>query len=127
MDLLQMLIDARAEAARAREEMALAHEGLRDYEKLVTDATKQSVTPVRVIYDQRAAVLDDVVADLTDRIEDLQSNGYPELPKVEIPSSGIKDLEAQEASLAAARAIFTVGDAVTFGLSAAPPEKKPGR
>jgi hypothetical protein len=110
-----------AEIVAALAAEALEHEGLRDLARL--NLTPEALRDVRASlddFDRRVQKLE--AAKVV--VEALLADGYPELGPRDVSDAALEDLQKQRASIDAALAHFTAGQAVSLNLSAGPPEPK---
>jgi hypothetical protein len=113
--------EAIVEIEKALDDLELPLEGLRDFERLNLDTeTMTRVREARVQYTTRQNKLNQALNFLNELVND----GYPTLDIPEVSLSVQKDLEAQQASIAAALAKFKTDAAVNLGLTGSQPESK---
>jgi uncharacterized coiled-coil protein SlyX len=114
--------DEIAEIEQAQKDIALQHEGLRDFTRLnIQPSTLAEVNIVLAEYDDRVAKLDTALQTLTvakQQLADLDADGHPEFPPMrEVAEAVFNDLKDQEESIAAALARFKGTErAVELGL-----------
>lgn len=114
--------EAIVEIDAALAEMAPAHEGLRDYQRLnIKPETKAAVDAAIAQYDRRK----DLLLGAKTNLERLVGDGYPTLDIPDVSVVVKEDLDEQKRTIDAALAQFSsVPPATDLGLSAGAPEPK---
>jgi hypothetical protein len=113
--------EALVEIDAALADIALPLEGLEDY--LALDLGPEAKAIVQQVHDQYAQRQAFLVAAKT-WLETLVADGYPALPVYDVSLTVMADLEAQQASIAAALAKFRVQAASELGLVSGVPEPR---
>jgi hypothetical protein len=113
--------DAVAEIDAQLATLSPQHEGLKDYQRLnLQPDTLTSVGQALAVYDRRVSLL----TRGRDALTALQADGHPAFDVQQVTAAVYGDLAANQATIAAALAIFASDPAATLGLSASTPEAK---
>ena len=113
--------DALTEIVAAQAAIAPAHEGLRDYARinLQTPAATE-VKAAIAVFDKRAAKLEAARLALAALVED----GHPAIAPRTVSEAVLGNLRANNATIAAALALFRPEGAAGLALTGGPPEAK---